>query len=74
LYLPQPPQKPIKAWVVVMIDYYTKAAEFGLIYDKSAASVARAFYYSWVCRYRITKLPQQGHWPTPLLCAESRYK
>jgi hypothetical protein len=34
LYLPQPPQKPIKAWVVVVIDYFTKAAEFGVISTK----------------------------------------
>jgi cleavage and polyadenylation specificity factor subunit 1 len=36
-----------------MIDYFTKAAEFAVIYDKSAASVARAFYYSWICRYFV---------------------
>jgi hypothetical protein len=36
-----------------MIDYFTKAAEFAVIYDKSAASVARAFYYSWVCRHFV---------------------
>jgi hypothetical protein len=53
LYLPQPPKKPLKAWVVVMIDYFTKAAEFAVVYDKSAASVARAFYYSWICRYFV---------------------
>jgi hypothetical protein len=53
LYLPPPPKKPLKSWVVVMIDYFTKAAEFVVVYDKSAASVARAFYYSWICRYFV---------------------
>jgi hypothetical protein len=38
LYLPQPPQPPLKAWVIVMIDDLTKAAEFAVIYDKTAAS------------------------------------
>jgi hypothetical protein len=47
------PEKPLKAWVVVMIDYFTKAAEFAVIYDKKPASVARALYYAWLCRYFV---------------------
>jgi RNase H-like domain found in reverse transcriptase/Integrase zinc binding domain/PHD-finger/Integrase core domain len=47
------PEKPIKAHVVLMIDYFTKAAEFAVVYDKLAVSVARAFYYSWICRYFV---------------------
>jgi hypothetical protein len=47
------PDKPAKAWVVVMIDYFTKAAEFAVIYDKKPTSVAAAFYYAWICRYFV---------------------
>jgi hypothetical protein len=47
------PEKPVKAFVVVIIDYFTKAAEFAVIYDKTPASVARAFYYAWICRYFV---------------------
>lgn len=47
------PEKPIKAYVVLMIDYFTKAAEFAVVYDKQAPSVAKAFYYSWICRYFV---------------------
>jgi hypothetical protein len=36
-----------------MIDYFTKAAEFAVVYTKDPAAVARAFYYSWVCRYFV---------------------
>ncbi len=45
--------KPVKAYVVCMIDYFTKAAEFAIIYEKTAAAVAKAFYYTWVCRYFV---------------------
>lgn len=47
------PEKPLKAHVVLMVDYFTKAAEFAVIYDKTPASVAKAFYYTWVCRYFV---------------------
>jgi hypothetical protein len=47
------PDKPLKAHVVIMVDYFTKAAEFAVVYDKSAAAVAKAFYYSWICRYFV---------------------
>jgi transposase InsO family protein len=36
-----------------MIDYFTKAAEFAVVYTKDPAAVARAFYYSWVCTYSV---------------------
>jgi hypothetical protein len=47
------PKQPVKAWVVIMVDYFTKAAEFAVVYDKSAPAVARAFYYSLICRYFV---------------------
>jgi hypothetical protein len=47
------PDKPVKAHVVIMVDYFTKAAEFAIVYDKSAATVAKAFYHSWICRYFV---------------------
>jgi len=47
------PDKPVKAHVVLMVDYFTKAAEFAVIYDKKPASVARALYYGWICRYFV---------------------
>jgi hypothetical protein len=47
------PKDPPKAHVVIMVDYFTKAAEFAVVYNKSAANVARAFYYSWICRYFV---------------------
>jgi hypothetical protein len=47
------PEKPIKASVVLMINYFTKAAECAVVYDKQPSTVARAFYYSWICRYFV---------------------
>ena len=47
------PQHPIKAHVVLMIDYFTKAAEVAVIYHRKPESVAHAFYYSWICRYFV---------------------
>ena len=47
------PKNPPKAWVVLMVDYFTKAAEFAVVYTKEPAAVARAFYYSWVCRFFV---------------------
>jgi hypothetical protein len=34
-----------------MIDYFTKAAEFYIVYSKHAVTVAEAVYYGWFCRY-----------------------
>jgi hypothetical protein len=55
LVMPEPPtlQEPLKAHVVIMVDYFTKAAEFAVVYDKTPASVAKAFYYTWICRYFV---------------------
>lgn len=47
------PEKPQKAHVVIMVDYFTKAAEFAVVFDKTPAAVAKAFYYSWICRYFV---------------------
>jgi len=45
--------KPMKAHVVIMVDYFTKAAEFAVVYSKTPAAVAKAFYYTWICRYFV---------------------
>ena len=50
---PQASKQPVKAHVVIMVDYFTKAAEFAVVYTKRPAAVARAFYYGWVCRYFV---------------------
>ena len=34
-------EKPFEAYVVCMIDYFTKAAEFAVVYGKTAAAVAK---------------------------------
>jgi hypothetical protein len=47
------PEKPVKAYVVTMIDYFTKAAEFAVTYDKQPASAARSFCYAWICRFFV---------------------
>jgi hypothetical protein len=44
-------ERPVKAYVVLMIDYFTKAAEFHVVYSKHAVAVAEALYYGWFCRY-----------------------
>ena len=41
----------VKAWIVVMVDYFTKVAELVLVYSKEPLQVAQAFYTGWVCRY-----------------------
>jgi len=47
----KPPAQPVKAHVVLMIDYFSKAAEFYVIYSKHAHQAAEAFYNGWLCRY-----------------------
>ena len=42
---------PIKAYVCLMVDYFTKVAEFAVIFNKEAATVARALWNAWLCRY-----------------------
>jgi hypothetical protein len=44
---------PIKNWVVLMVDYFTKVAEFTPIAVKEPLSVSNAFYTQWVCRYGL---------------------
>jgi transposase InsO family protein len=39
------------AYIGIVVDYFTKAAEFLLLYDKQAATVARAFHDNWLMRY-----------------------
>ena len=46
-------ESPQKAMVVLMIDYFTKAAEFSIISHKAARNVATAVYNSWFCRYGV---------------------
>lgn len=48
--------KQARRYVVLIVDYFTKAAEFCCIPDKSAASVARAFHDHWILRYGIPQL------------------
>ncbi len=43
----------LKAWVVLMIDYFTKVAEFAVVYSKEPAQIANVFYSNWVCRYGV---------------------
>ena len=45
-----------KGYVVLMVDYFTKAAEFCCIPDKSSASVARAFHDCWLMRWGAPQL------------------
>ena len=42
-----------KLWVVLMIDYFTKVAEFATVEDKTPLSVSKAFYNAWICRYGV---------------------
>ncbi len=38
---------------MVIVDYFTKMAEFCIIGNKEPITTARAFYDSWVCRYSL---------------------
>ena len=40
-------------YVVLMIDYFTKVAEFAVIYNKTALNVARAVFNFWFTRYGL---------------------
>lgn len=42
-----------KAYVCLMVDYFTKAAEFAFLPDKGADSVARVVHDSWFMRYGL---------------------
>ena len=53
------PDKNVKAWVIVIVDYFTKVAEFGVVADHSSATVAAAAYDAWISRY-----PKPKKWTT----------
>ena len=38
-------------WILLIIDYFTKAAEFVAVPSKSADVIAHALYDHWLCRY-----------------------
>ena len=40
-------------WVLVIIDYFTKAAELVAVPSKSAECIARALWDNWFCRYGV---------------------
>jgi transposase InsO family protein len=40
-------------YVAIMIDYFTKAAEFAFLPDKQASTVARVFHDFWLMRYGL---------------------
>jgi hypothetical protein len=40
-----------RVFVVIMIDYFTKVAEWVPVENKQPITVARAFYDHWICRY-----------------------
>lgn len=42
-----------KAYVLLVVDYFTKCAEFAYLPDKSAETVARAFHDHWLARYGV---------------------
>lgn len=41
----------VLAWIMLMIDYFTKVIELEVIYFREAICTARAFYNAWVTRY-----------------------
>lgn len=46
-------QKAEKLWIVCMIDYFTKVVEVTPIAHKDALTLAKTFYYQWICRYGV---------------------
>jgi hypothetical protein len=44
-------RNPDRVFVLVMIDYLTKVAEWGPVENKNPMTVAKAFYDQWICRY-----------------------
>ena len=42
-----------KAWIVLMVDYFTKVAEFVPVFTKEPTTIAKAFWDGWVCRYGV---------------------
>ena len=50
------PAETTKLYVVLVVDYFTKAAEFACIPDKAALTVASAFHDMWLMRYGAPQL------------------
>ena len=46
----------IKYHILVVLDYFSKVAEFVPITSKEAVVVAQHFYNQWVCRYGVPSL------------------
>jgi len=42
-----------KVWVLNMVDYFTKAAEFVVVHTKEPSNICRLFYDHWICRYGV---------------------
>ena len=40
-----------KEWILLMVDYFTKVAEYEAIPDKAAMTIARRFLNAWIYRY-----------------------
>ena len=40
-------------WILIIIDYFTKAAELVPVPTKAADTIARALYDHWLCRYGV---------------------
>ena len=43
--------QPPPHWILLIVDYFTKAAEFVAVPSKSSALIAHALYDNWFCRY-----------------------
>ena len=41
------------AYVLLVVDYFTKAAEIAYLADKRATTTARAFHDQWILRYGV---------------------
>ncbi len=71
---PSSPGQPArKAWILVMVDYFTKIAEFTVVEDHTSGASATTSYSHWISRYprprkwttdRGTK--NQGHFHAPM--------
>ena len=52
---PDSDERSPKHWILIIVDYFTKAAEFVPIPDKSSEIVAHSVYDHWFCRYGTPK-------------------
>ncbi len=48
-----------KAWILVMVEYFTKIAEFAVVEDHTSAASTAAAYSHWISRY-----PRPRKWTT----------